>query len=344
MKPISFLIAIYIMAFSHALSQMDATSDAWVDNSGHIITGGTFSGGVGIGLTVPNAKLEINHGCSTMLGLRITGNALCSSGDPFEIRELTTGGMFNTLFYVQGGSGNVGIRTNAPTASLHIKGSGTSIKVENGPDTYLTLDGAGNLGIGTNSTITHKVVIEGQDFTLLKLQNSATGTADKTALIDLRAGATGHSWRMAVGSTNNGIGIVNGEFYLENANSQPVLRLNQSGQLILGESITSIPSNTNYRLLVQSGILAERLKVAVKSTTDWADYVFDEQYSLLPIDSVAAFVKENKHLPNVPSADCMVEDGLDVARTDAMLMAKIEELQLYIIQLNDRIRELEYNR
>jgi len=95
-----------------------------------------------------------------------------------------------------------------------------------------------------------------------------------------------------------------------------------------------------YNLLVKGGILTEKVKVALASTTDWADYVFEPSYKLMPLDEVESFTKENKHLPNVPSADEMAESGLDVAQTSKMFMEKIEELTLYMIELNKEIEEL----
>src|SRR5690606_910854 len=95
-----------------------------------------------------------------------------------------------------------------------------------------------------------------------------------------------------------------------------------------------------YRLFVEDGILTEKVKVAVKNTSDWADYVFADEYKLMPLEQVEKFVKENNHLPNVPSAVEVVESGIDVAKMDAKLLEKIEELTLYIIQQQKEINEL----
>ncbi|MBK6979683.1 MAG: hypothetical protein IPH28_23475 [Cytophagaceae bacterium] len=76
------------------------------------------------------------------------------------------------------------------------------------------------------------------------------------------------------------------------------------------------------------------------TTTDWADYVFEPSYRLMPLDQVEKFTITHKHLPNVPSALEMVEKGLDVSSTNKMLMEKIEELTLYVIQLNKELQLL----
>ena len=52
--------------------------------------------------------------------------------------------------------------------------------------------------------------------------------------------------------------------------------------------------------------------MAVNNTSNWADYVFADDYKLMPLEEVEAFVKKHNHLPNVPSANAMVETGIDV--------------------------------
>jgi hypothetical protein len=116
-----------------------------------------------------------------------------------------------------------------------------------------------------------------------------------------------------------------------------LMSLEANGKLILG-TVSSTPGN--YRLYVQGGIMTEKAKIAVSNTADWADYVFADNYKLKTITELEAYVKENKHLPNIPSAQEVVNEGLDVAKMDAKLLEKIEELSLYIIQLKKDNTEL----
>ncbi|UTW63132.1 hypothetical protein KFE98_02960 [bacterium SCSIO 12741] len=95
-----------------------------------------------------------------------------------------------------------------------------------------------------------------------------------------------------------------------------------------------------YQLYVATGILTERLKVATLGTTEWADYVFDEEYDLRDLKEVEAFVQENHHLPDVPSAAEVEENGVDMVDMDATLLRKIEELTLYVIQLSKENEEM----
>jgi len=101
--------------------------------------------------------------------------------------------------------------------------------------------------------------------------------------------------------------------------------------------------NTNmYGLYVGKGILTEKVKVATIGTTEWADYVFEEDYHLNSTEDVEKFVKKNKHLPNVPSAVEVSENGVDMVEMDATLLRQIEELWLHVIELkkeNDVLEE-----
>jgi len=92
--------------------------------------------------------------------------------------------------------------------------------------------------------------------------------------------------------------------------------------------------DSDYDLIVGKGILTERVKVAVKNSADWSDYVFAPEYELKPLSEVKKFIAANNHLPDVPCADEIVTNGLDVAEMDALLLKKIEELTLYTIQLD----------
>lgn len=95
-------------------------------------------------------------------------------------------------------------------------------------------------------------------------------------------------------------------------------------------------SKNDYRLFVEKGILAEKVKVALANSADWADYVFEKDYKLKTLSEVEAFIKKNKHLPDVPSAEKVVEEGIDVAKMNALLLQKIEELTLYVIELEKK--------
>lgn len=116
------------------------------------------------------------------------------------------------------------------------------------------------------------------------------------------------------------------------------LRIATNGAISIG-SVPSTP--TGYKLFVETGILTEKVKVAVATGNDWADYVFKKDYPLMPLSGVKEFIKEKGHLPGVPSAEEVVKNGIDLGKMDAKLLEKIEELTLYILQINKRLEQLE---
>ncbi len=71
-----------------------------------------------------------------------------------------------------------------------------------------------------------------------------------------------------------------------------------------------------------------------------ADYVFEDDYELRPLDDVKEFITEHGHLPNVPSADDMQSKGVNIAHLSGRLLEKIEELTLYTLDQEDAIKEL----
>lgn len=93
------------------------------------------------------------------------------------------------------------------------------------------------------------------------------------------------------------------------------------------------------------------LPLQVKSTEPWADYVFEPGYKTMPLKEIEAFAKANGHLPEVPSAAEVQKDGIDLAKMNAILLKKIEELTLHAVEqekrmeaLQSEVREMKTNR
>lgn len=76
-------------------------------------------------------------------------------------------------------------------------------------------------------------------------------------------------------------------------------------------------------------------------TPPWSDFVFEDDYELMKLEKVESFIKENKHLPEIPSEKELQKSGLDLPSMDSKLLQKIEELTLYMIDMNKRVNELE---
>ena len=93
----------------------------------------------------------------------------------------------------------------------------------------------------------------------------------------------------------------------------------------------------SYKLAVEGKIGAREVVV---TQAGWSDYVFDDKYELPSLVKVESYIKENKHLPDIPSAKEIKEKGLSVSDMLAKQMQKIEELTLYLIQLKKENEDL----
>lgn len=117
--------------------------------------------------------------------------------------------------------------------------------------------------------------------------------------------------------------------------------INPNGSLALGyqdfESAKNHSLSENYFLLVNGDIKARKLKV---TTTGWPDYVFEPEYKLRSLESLEKFIKKYKHLPEIPDSAQIDNHGQDVGEVQKMLLKKIEELTLYVIELQKQVDAL----
>ncbi|RFC53639.1 hypothetical protein [Brumimicrobium aurantiacum] len=91
--------------------------------------------------------------------------------------------------------------------------------------------------------------------------------------------------------------------------------------------------------LNNDGLLrAREIKVDLEA---WPDYVFEKEYQLMSLNEVKTFIEENGHLPNVPSAQEIEVDGVNLGDAAKTSMEKIEELTLYLIEINDKVEKQE---
>lgn len=96
---------------------------------------------------------------------------------------------------------------------------------------------------------------------------------------------------------------------------------------------------TGHRLAVAGGVLAET--VEVKLQTAWPDYVFEEGYERLSLQELDQYIQENGTLPEVPSAEKVADEGINLGQMDATLLKKVEEITLYLIEHQKKLETLE---
>ncbi|MDN5215683.1 hypothetical protein QQ020_26635 [Fulvivirgaceae bacterium BMA12] len=241
-------------------------------------------------------------------------------------------------------TGNIGIGTITPSYKLTISGSGaynatgaSSIVLENSvankswqwhvlddggmqlgdmnvPATRFLIDATGNIGIGT-ITPSHKLTISGSG------AYNATGASS----IVLENSVANKSWQWHV--------LDDGAMQFGDYNTSATrFLIDANGNVGIG-SITP----GAYKLAVNGKIRAKEVKIE----TGWSDFVFEDDYELPTLAEVESFIKANKHLPEIPSAKEVAENGVNVGEMESKLLQKIEELTLYIIEQEKRIKKLE---
>ena len=239
------------------------------------------------------------------------------------------------------GAGNVFIGYNAgyynTTGSnkLYIDNSSTTSPLIYGDfsSNIVTVNGA--LGIGTTSPTA-------------KLEVVSTGSIGSGDGIDWSNAAIRVSQQgYLLGCDGNQI-TANKELFINSETSHITFQtdggttrmsIKSTGQVGIGLSAGLDVSVWQGALLaVNGGILCEKVKVV--SDVPSSDYVFNKDYELLSLPETEKYIKDNKHLPEVPSSEEFKENGYSIGEMDDILLRKIEELTLHIIELNKEIEEL----
>ncbi|HLK30540.1 MAG TPA: hypothetical protein VKT28_18305 [Puia sp.] len=280
------------------------------------------NGNVGIANATPLALLDIG---STTRSNFAGGNGVFG---PFQIRISSTspsnssiGAYIYNQQTVANSSATVGIQSWANTTNI----TGTTTNSSSAISAYTEHSGTGIL-TWANSVSASCFL-------------SSTGTVTNWAAF--------HSGGVIAtgGSVTNGYGLYLAAFpggvtnkygvYAVDANAMNYF----AGKVTVGTGVASTPAG--YNLYVSGGILTEKIKAALASGSNWADYVFDKKYQLQPLKDVEIYINENKHLPGIPSADELAKDGgIDMSEMFARQMKKIEELTLYIIEQNKQIESM----
>ena len=112
--------------------------------------------------------------------------------------------------------------------------------------------------------------------------------------------------------------------------------LTQSNSFLGIGTSNFVDGSDTYRLSVKGAIRADRVKVY----TTWADYVFNKDYNLPTIEEVEQHIKDYGHLKDIPSAKEVEVKGIDLGEMNKLLLQKIEELTLYMIEMKKEINML----
>jgi len=340
------------------ISSYDALNLELQTNGSTRMTVLNSNGYVGIGNTNPQGYLQVNpqrpviikyNGGSGVHGSEIGFNTILDTYvTPNKLRKLggtlQRGGASLAVDY----SGNMLFQMYAGVDENE------SI-VDHKPQ--VTFTNAGNIGIGVASP-TYKVDISneaGQAENLLRVRVSDAGDTDYFKIFNSTGTATQfipHLYSVHKSSTNPAL-VVTGEIGSE-AGTQPVTvfdaRLN--GGLVTQTSTRPLFVWNNYttrmmtltasgnvgigtaspdaKLAVKGHIHAQEVRLDMTGAVA-PDYVFETDYKLATLQEVETFIKENKHLPEIPSAQQMEENGLHLKEMNLLLLKKVEELTLHLI-------------
>ncbi|MEL1245099.1 hypothetical protein AAEO56_12545 [Flavobacterium sp. DGU11] len=142
------------------------------------------------------------------------------------------------------------------------------------------------------------------------------------------------------------IPLIYGDFSLEelkfNAKKVGIGFEGTSGNEGFGDfpALTGLENADKYRLFVRGGILAEEVRIRLHEDWIWPDYVFAKDYNLLSLKDTEKYILENGHLPNMPSAEKVKAEGVELGNMVTLQQEKIEELTLHLIEQEKQIEEL----
>jgi hypothetical protein len=265
--------------------------------------------------------------------------------------------------------GNLGIGTNTPSSQLHIYGTSQKLlKLENTLDydagiefksnlanfkigagigsasnsfviydlaagkSRLFINSNGNIGIGANSTNSKvEIVNKGEGAELLKLTTERPWVfrqinTGSTSQLDLHSTVSDKNFKIT--SLNNN--RVAQFFVSDVAASNKVFLVPDGGNVGIGTTTTG-----SHKLAVDGSIGAREIQV---ESSDWSDFVFEDNYELKSINELESYIEKNKRLPDIPSASEVEKDGIKIGEMNAKLLQKVEELTLYLIEQNKMIK------
>jgi len=302
----------------------------------------TTTGDVGIGTSTPAVRLDVKTNSSGQASARLQNSSATGYS---AIEYLNNAGNVGLFF---------GIDNAASTTRLNSINN-IVILTNNVERMRVTTDG--KLGIGTASPSDKFHFFENTDAsTLFTVENSNPGplaasairAKSDSALAGLvahssgktvsRFGQTLGSWVELLQATGNGL-IIGTQFdkpLILGTNSVNRIHVTASGDVGIGTTAPASKLHVNGGDIRVSG--GSFIDDGV--TLNAPDYVFEPNYKLMPLEKLREFVAQEKHLPNVPNAREVKEQGLNLSQFQMRLLEKIEELTLYTLSQQDQLVSL----
>lgn len=287
----------------------------------------------GLWHTVPVGK-RYTWAIGTVKAMRLTTNGNLLIGTETEntarLKVSGSGGMLAELTDAGTTSGYIRVRNSGPDyTDWGVEGSGIVSLKSNGT-AFLYGSSAGSVNVGSN-TVEASAKLSVTSTTQGFLPPRMT-TTQKNAISSPAAGL------MVYDNTLGKYNYYNGSGWQElGAGSSQWTSSGANISYATGNVGIGTNAIAEHKLAVNGSVIAE--KVRVKQYANWPDYVFEKGYEIASLEEVEAFIKRNKHLPGVPAAAVVEKEGLDLGDNQAVLLKKIEELTLYVIEQNKKIEE-----
>ncbi len=270
-------------------------------------------GRVGLGTATPVVELHIVNGDSPTLRLEQDGSSgftpqtwdVAGNETNYFVRDVTNGSRLPFK-----------IRPSAPTNSLYINTDGNVGLMDSSPDAALNVE----RNNGTAQILVEETTSTVGAYTLMNLITTGSGNV-RPRFTMTHSGTTGGatSWNFDILNATGNFAIIRGgggpQFTFESTTGNLAITGGTTGNV-------SIPGN-----FISNGM-----------TLTVPDFVFADDYELMPLDEVKAFIEKESHLPEVPSAKQVKAEGLNITDMQLKLLQKVEELTLYTLDQHDTIR------
>ncbi|MFN0275413.1 MAG: hypothetical protein ACKVPJ_06700 [Chitinophagales bacterium] len=309
----------------------EATNQYRINNGGdRMVLDNT--GKIGIGTTTPSYLFDVQTTGSSQI-VNISKPWTGTGTTNFNLVEISNAASFGYGTGLQSSGGQIGVKgitSNGGQTGYGIYGVGIGAAGDT-YGVYGTASTTAGIAYGVYGTTTggptqYAGYFDGK----VRIMNGVDASLSADGYIQFGA------------STSSNVIIDNNEIMARNNGANSPLYLNDdggdvimcygSGNVRIGAAASSA---TGYLLAVDGKVICEELKVQLSES--WPDYVFADDYKLKSLQEIEDFIEANNHLPGIPSAAEVEAEGIEVGEMQKAMMEKIEELTLYVIELQKQI-------